>query len=49
MTRRRVLTPEQIKAIRAEYVAYTGGYAILARKYGVGVSTIRDCVKRVTT
>jgi hypothetical protein len=48
MTRARVLTREQIKAIRAEYVAHVVSYATLARKYGVGESTIRDCVKMVT-
>lgn len=46
MSRRRVLTDEQVRAIRAEYMAYQrGGYRALAEKFGVGESTIRDCVK----
>lgn len=46
MTRRRVLTGDQVRAIRLEYLAYArGGYRALAEKYGVGESTIRDCVK----
>jgi ribosomal protein S25 len=48
VTRARVLTREQIKAIRAEYEFNVVSYATLARKYGVGESTIRDCVKLVT-
>ncbi|MGI4935542.1 MAG: hypothetical protein ACRYF5_02175 [Janthinobacterium lividum] len=48
MTRAPVLTKAQKTAIRAEYVAHVVSYATLARKYGVGESTIRDCVKLVT-
>lgn len=46
MTRRRALTDDQVRAIRAEYLAYQrGGYRALAAKYNVGESIIRDCVK----
>lgn len=47
MTRKRVLTNEQRKAIRAEHMAYIRGrgYGAIAKKYGVGNSTIRDVVK----
>ena len=45
MTRKRVLTNDQVKEIRAKYLAYIRGYAELAKEYGVGESTIRDCVK----
>lgn len=44
MTRRRVLTADQVRAIRSEHVEWVRGrgYESLARKYGVGISTIRD-------
>lgn len=47
MTRKKVLTTDQVKEIRAKYFAYIvgRGYRALAREYGVGESTIRDCVK----
>jgi transposase-like protein len=45
MTRRRVLTKAQAAAIRAEYQPRKVSYAVLARKYGVGESTIRDVIK----
>lgn len=47
MTRRRVLSKDQVRAIRSEYKANQrgGGYRELSKKYGVGESTIRDCVK----
>lgn len=50
MTRKRVLTKEQRKAIRAEHKPHKRGfgYESLAKKYGVGASTIRDCVQGVT-
>jgi len=46
MTRRKSLTLDQIRAIRQEYKPGKRGfgYASLARKYGVGESTIRDHV-----
>lgn len=46
MTRRRKFTPTQVRAIRAEHLAFVKGrgYLSLARKYGVGASTIRDVV-----
>lgn len=44
MTRRKVLTDEQVKEIRAEYFAYVRGYHVLSKKYGVGESTIRDII-----
>lgn len=42
MTRRAIVTKEQVKAIRAEYLPFARGYGYLAKKYGVGESTIRD-------
>lgn len=44
MTRRRVLTDEQVMEIRALHKPGVRGfgYIALARKYGVGESTIRD-------
>ena len=45
MTRKRVLTNDQVKEIRAKYLAYIVGYGALAKEYGVGESTIRDVVK----
>lgn len=47
MSRRLVLTKEQVKAIRAEYRPGVPGcgYLALARKYGIGASTVRDLVK----
>lgn len=46
MTRRRKFTLAQVAAIRAEHLAYVKGrgYLSLARKCGVGASTIRDLV-----
>jgi len=44
MTRRKVLNNEQRAKVRAEYMAYIRGYGYLAKKYGVGESTIRDIV-----
>jgi transposase len=47
MTRKKVLTNDQVREIRAKYFAYIvgRGYGALAKEYGVGESTIRDCVK----
>jgi hypothetical protein len=45
MTRRRVLNTDQVKEIRAAYKPHVIGYLTLARRYGVGASTIRDVVK----
>ena len=45
MTRRKVLTNQQREAVRKEYLAFVRGYETLARKYGVGASTIRDIVQ----
>lgn len=45
MTRRRVLTSEQVRAIRAQHQPKRGhGYSSLAKRYGVGESTIRDII-----
>lgn len=40
------LTDQQVREIRNIHMAYINGrgYACLAKKYGVGVSTIRDIV-----
>lgn len=47
MTRRRALTDSQIREIRATHRPGVrgSGYGELARRYGVGASTIRDVVK----
>lgn len=42
MTRRRVLTDEQVRQIRALHVPHVRGYERLAKQFGVGISTIRD-------
>lgn len=44
MTRRRVLTDQQVRDIRALHQPGVrgAGYESLARQYGVGVSTVRD-------
>jgi hypothetical protein len=44
MSRRRVLTDEQVREIRTMHNPGVRGfgYVALARKYGVGESTIRD-------
>jgi hypothetical protein len=44
MTRHRVLTDTQVREIRQtyQYRKKGCGYGALARKYGVGESTIRD-------
>lgn len=46
MTRRRVLTDEQVREIRALYKPRVRGlgYGALAKRYGVGESTIRDVI-----
>jgi hypothetical protein len=44
MHHRAKLTNEQVKQMRAEYMAYILGYGYLAKKYGCGESTVRDIV-----
>lgn len=46
MTRRRVLTTEQVHALRAAHKPGVrgAGYESLARQFGVAVSTVRDVV-----
>lgn len=46
MTRRRVLNDEQVREIRAQHKPGKRGhgYESLAKKYGVGTSTIRDVI-----
>lgn len=50
MTRRKLLTPDQMRAIRSEHRPGVRGfgYLSLARKYGVGESCIRDCINFYT-
>jgi hypothetical protein len=50
VTRRKVLTNEQVREIRALHLPHVPGrgYGALAKKYGVGESTIRDLVKLIT-
>lgn len=47
MTRRRALTDAQVREIRTLYREGVRGcgYGALAKKYGVGESTIRDVIK----
>ena len=44
MTRRRVLTDSQVREIKAAHQPGKRGkgYESLAKKYGVGISTVRD-------
>lgn len=42
------LTPETVKAIRAEYVAGRNGYIRLSKKYGVSTWTVERIVKRIS-
>lgn len=46
MSRRRVLTDAQVREIRASHMAYIKGrgYGAIAKRYGVGESTIRDII-----
>lgn len=49
MTRRKVLTKDQVKQIRADHANKSGqGYSSLAKRFNVGASTIRDVVKYYT-
>lgn len=50
MTRKKVLTRDQVIEIRKMHMPYIKGrgYGAIAKKYGVGESTIRDCVKNWT-
>jgi hypothetical protein len=42
------LTEDQVRAIRAAYVPYRVSYPVLARRFGVAVSTIRLVIHRET-
>ena len=46
MTRKRILTPAQVHALRAAHKPGVrgAGYESLARQFGVAVSTVRDVV-----
>lgn len=46
MTRKRILTTEQVHALRAAHKPGVrgAGYESLARQFGVAVSTVRDVV-----
>jgi transposase len=48
MTRRKSLTNEQVREIRKLHLGYVVGYQTLAKRFGVGASTIRDVVKFYT-
>ncbi len=48
MTRRKVLTADQVREIRKLHLGYVVGYQALAKRFGVGASTIRDVVKFYT-
>lgn len=36
------LTPDAVKDIRKNYLAYVRGYGFWSKKYGISVSTVRD-------
>lgn len=42
------LTDAQVRAMRADYVPYVISIRALARKYGCGLSTVRDIVTYAT-
>lgn len=46
MSRRRILTDDQVRQLRAEHKPGVrgAGYESLARRLGVGVSTVRDAL-----
>lgn len=48
MTRRTILDKDVVKQLRGEYIPYVMGYRRLAKKYGLKVSTVRDCVQYYT-
>ena len=50
MTRKRVLTVEQVRALRRDYKQGVKGcgYFAIARKHKVPESTVRDCVNYYT-
>lgn len=48
MTRRKSLTNDQVREIRKLHLGYVIGYQTLAKRFGVGASTIRDVVKFYT-
>ena len=48
MTRRQALTAAQVTEIRAMYQRGKVGYETIARKFGVGASTVRDIIQRYT-
>lgn len=48
MTRRKSLTNDQVREIRKLHIGYVIGYQTLAKRFGVGASTIRDVVKFYT-
>lgn len=39
------LTDAQVAAMRADYEAGRGGYQALSKRYGCGISTVRDIVQ----
>lgn len=44
MTRRKLLTDEQVMQIREAHIPYIRGYETLAKEFGVAPSTIRDII-----
>lgn len=45
MTRKLSLSENTVKSMRRDYVPYVFGIKRLSIKYGVPMSTVRDCVK----
>jgi len=45
MTRKAILDKDIVKQLRGEYIPYVMGYKRLAKKHGLKVSTVRDCVQ----
>lgn len=50
MTRKRVLTREQVRSLRADYKAGVRGrgYLEVAKRHKIPESTVRDCVNYYT-
>jgi len=42
------LSADQVRQMRAKYLAYVVGYETLAREFGCGISTARDICRYAT-
>lgn len=43
-----VLDVKTVRALRKEYIPYVMGYKRLGKKYGISISSVRDCVQYYT-